>query len=223
MRPTLAMANSFRKIIPVVLAALALGCGREEIEVYFEPPMPPRVVAPDHWEEVSRAAISEDIGQSLYRMGIGEGHPSYSGMRMKFLEDIKQRFRMEHPLADADANGTAIATATLTVLPFDSNQPEGLARTRQMNLNRWRREVSLSSLEAEADIAAALKPVPGLEGEARLMDMAGESSREPGKPLRTVGVLVPFKRALWVYKLTGHPEAVEKERAAFIALLPKWQ
>ena len=128
---------------------------------------------------------------------------------------------MEHPLADE--NATATATATLTVLPFNSKDSEALEQSRRMNLNRWRRDVGLPMVVVEKEIAAQLKPVPGLAEEARMMDAQGDSAKFPGTPLRTVGVLVPFNRALWVYKLTGHPEAVDRERAAFLALLPDWQ
>jgi hypothetical protein len=39
----------------------------------------------------------------------------------------------------------------------------------------------------------------------------------------TVGVLVPYSRAVWVYKLSGDPMVVGKERDVFLKLLPAWQ
>ena len=200
----------YSAILSLLLGLGFAGCGGGgEIQVYTVAPLPPRVKAPGHWREVPRKKIAEDVTQSLLKAGLSVSDPSFSRMRMDMTDSIKQRFAIVH--AGADSN----ATATLTVLPFDAKSSDALSNSRLRNVNRWRRKVGLPGLE-DAALKDALEMVPGLPEEARLLDARGESNR-------ILGVLVPFNRSLWVYTLTGAPEAVGRERDAFLKLLPDWR
>ena len=130
--------------------------------------------------------------------------PASSMMRSQ-----KQRFE----ITGEDGNTTAMAT--LTVLPGKAKDVSMDDYLRQ-NIDRWRMQVGLGPLAEEAKVGDYLKSVPGLPDEARCLDVNGTLSS-------TVGVLVPYSRAVWVYKLSGDPMVVGKERDVFLKLLPAWQ
>jgi len=132
--------------------------------------------------------------------------PTSSMMRSQ-----KQRFEIKH--IGKDGNTTAMAT--LTVLPGKARDVSMEDYLRQ-NIDRWRMQVGLGPLAEEAKVGDYLKSVPGLPDEARCLDVNGTLSS-------TVGVLVPYSRAVWVYKLSGDPKVVGKERDVFLKLLPAWQ
>lgn len=133
------------------------------------------------------------------------------------LEAEKQRFEIEVVLKDRNAT----ALATLTVLPGKGEMSsEDYLR---MNVNRWRGQLGLESLQEEARLQEHMQPVKGLPEEARMVDLNGTQVRSPYLPTRTVGVLIPWANALWVYKLSGNPDVVDQEREQFIKLLPEWR
>jgi hypothetical protein len=133
------------------------------------------------------------------------------------MEAEKQRY--EITLILEDRNATALAT--LTVLPGKGSQTrEAYLR---LNVNRWRGQLQLEALTADDELENHLAPVAGLPKEARMVDVSGTSVRSPFGPARTVGVMIPRVNALWVYKLSGDPQVVAREREAFLKLLPEWQ
>lgn len=133
------------------------------------------------------------------------------------MSSEKQRFEIELALEE----GNATALATLTVLPGkgDMTREEYL----RINVNRWRRQLGMDKLAEEESLDDHISPVVGMSEATRLVDVNGTLIEPPFLPSRTVGVLVPRVNALWVYKLSGHPEVVDQERDEFIQLLPEWR
>jgi hypothetical protein len=181
-----------------------LGCSKPQIEVYTIPPVPPRVVAPGHWEAKPTS---------------------------RMLEAEKQRFEIFLTIDDNGTEGdTVTALATLTVLPGSGDRrnrtDEEYERLRQqtlrLNVDRWRGQLQLKALPEEAVLEDYIKPVEGLPEMARMVDLNGTAVRSPFGSARTVGVMIPRVNSLWVYKLSGDSRVVERERDTFLKLLPLW-
>ena len=143
------------------------------------------------------------------RVTVPEGWKKVATSQMMRAE--KQRFEITKVLED----GNATAVATLTVLPGKAEEVSMEDYLRQ-NINRWRSQAGLEPLAEEAKVGDYMETVPGLSDEARCLDVNGTVSS-------IVGVLVPYSRAVWVYKLSGDPEVVEQERDVFLKLLPSWR
>jgi hypothetical protein len=165
-------------------------CNNPEIEVYTVPPLPPRVIVPEGWQEVATSQM----------------------MRAQ-----KQRFEI---IAEGE-DGNATAVATLTVLP--GNKDMSLEQYLLINVNRWRRQLGLELLPKDARIEDHLQRMLALSETAWLMDANGTSPTNPGEPLRTVVVLHPLANATWIYKLSGDDAVVQRERAAFLKIVPDWK
>ena len=84
----------------------------------------------------------------------------------------------------------------------------GMAGGLGPNINRWRGQLGLPSVDDAAATAMA-KPLTTSEGNARLVELAGADRA------MTV-VMVSHDGATWFYKLTGTPGAVEREKPALV-------
>lgn len=82
------------------------------------------------------------------------------------------------------------------------------------NVNRWRRQLGLSEVGSE-EIRKDTVAVPLSQGQAMQIELAGTDAKT-GQPTRVIGVMVPLAGWVWFYKLSGPPELVEVEKAAFI-------
>ena len=182
-----------------IVLALSVGC-KPKIEVYTIPPVPPRLVAPEHWEEKPTS---------------------------RMLEAEKQRFEIS---MEIDDNDTVTALATLTVLPGSGDRRNRTEeeyeqlrqKTLRLNVDRWRGQLQLKPLPEEAVLEDFMKPVEGLPEMARMIDLNGTAVRPPFGSARTLGVMIPRVNSLWVYKLSGDARVVERERNTFLKLLPLW-
>tara|TARA_B100000686_G_scaffold224268_1_gene231419 strand:- start:1654 stop:2262 length:609 start_codon:yes stop_codon:yes gene_type:complete len=182
-----------------IVLALSAGC-KPKIEVYTIPPVPPRLVAPEHWEEKPTS---------------------------RMLEAEKQRFEIS---MEMDDNDTVTALATLTVLPGSGDRRNRTEeeykqlrqKTLRLNVDRWRGQLQLKPLPEEAVLEDFMKPVEGLPEMARMIDLNGTAVRPPFGSARTLGVMIPRVNSLWVYKLSGDARVVERERNTFLKLLPLW-
>lgn len=105
--------------------------------------------------------------------------------------------------------GAANAKAEVTVSVF-SGPAGGVAA----NVNRWRKQLSLSEL-SEADASKETSPLDLVEGKAMLVDMSGQDARS-GSKARLIGVIFPQGGQTWFYKLMGDETVAEQEKAAFL-------
>jgi hypothetical protein len=83
------------------------------------------------------------------------------------------------------------------------------------NINRWRSQVQLEPLPAEA-VAASVQRWRVGDLEVALVDFTGGTGPAP---VRVLGAIVPFGTSTWFFKATGHPGTIEHEQPAFRALL----
>ena len=100
--------------------------------------------------------------------------------------------------------------ADLAITAFPGNVGGDLA-----NVNRWRGQVDLPPI-TEAELAAALQPLPANGLAIQLADIAGGPANQP---VRVLGAIVPFGGATWFFKLTGPAAIVGAEKARFVEFL----
>lgn len=99
------------------------------------------------------------------------------------------------------------AEVTVSVFPGDAG---GVLQ----NVNRWRRQIKLDPVQQDSlDKMTTSIELP--EGKAILVDLTGENPTN-GQPTRIIGAILPKGDRTWFYKLMGHEQTAEREKAAFI-------
>jgi hypothetical protein len=83
------------------------------------------------------------------------------------------------------------------------------------NVNRWRRQVGLSSLD---DVTSVVKDVSVDSEKGSLVDFEGTDAKT-GEKSRLIGVAVPHDGQTWFFKMLGDPKAVGAEKDAFLKFL----
>jgi hypothetical protein len=105
------------------------------------------------------------------------------------------------------ATGEGKAEVSVAVFP-------GQAGGVLMNVNRWRGQIGLASIDQAAlsRLTTALDPA---DPTAILIDMTGQDLKS-GAPTRLIAAIVPKGEYTWFYKLMGGEPAVDREKAAFV-------
>jgi len=108
------------------------------------------------------------------------------------------------------ADGAASAELTITAFPGDVGGD--LA-----NINRWRGQIGLAPLAAEA-LASEIQQLRTAPHDRafKLVEMANTQS---SPPQATLAAYTEHEGSTWFFKLTGAPAVVASERAAFLAFL----
>ena len=119
-------------------------------------------------------------------------------------------------LAKFSAPGATGGSADISISSFPGDVGGLLA-----NVNRWRGIMSLPKVDADG-LSSAVSPIDLSEGKGTVVDFAGTDSKT-GQPGRLVGVIVPHGNETWFYKMTGSPEASEREKAAFLQFVQSAQ
>jgi hypothetical protein len=94
----------------------------------------------------------------------------------------------------------------ITVSPLGSGAADPV-----INVNRWRGQVGLPPVKLE-DLRQMAKPVDMAGDQGIQFDVAGES-------LRILVTMLPHDRAIWFFRISGPPAAVEKQRANYESFL----
>jgi hypothetical protein len=81
------------------------------------------------------------------------------------------------------------------------------------NVNRWRGQLGLSPLGPD-ELATQVVNVDTPAGKAMFVEMSGTDARS-GQKSYLLGAVVPGDGRTWFYKLMGHEQVVEREKAAF--------
>jgi hypothetical protein len=103
-------------------------------------------------------------------------------------------------------DGDARAEITVSSFPGDVG---GLV----MNVNRWRRQVGLESLD-DAAATAAVKDISVQSETGKLLDVEGTDSRT-SKPARLIGVALPHGDQTWFFKMLGDSKVVAAQKDDF--------
>jgi len=99
------------------------------------------------------------------------------------------------------------AEITVSVFPGDAG---GVLQ----NVNRWRRQIRLEPVQ-EDSLEKMTTSLELPEGKAILVDLTGQNPTN-GQPTRIIGAILPKGDRTWFYKLMGHEQIAEREKAAFI-------
>jgi hypothetical protein len=105
--------------------------------------------------------------------------------------------------------GGADAKAEVTVSFFQGEVGGVLA-----NVNRWRRQLGQSPVEA-GQMSNATESLQTAAGPATVVDFTGTDPKT-GKPARMVAAIVPHGENTWFYKLTGDGAVVGSQKDSFV-------
>ena len=112
-------------------------------------------------------------------------------------------------VASFHVSGSHDKTAEVTIIPF-----AGGAGSELENVNRWRGEIGLTPITADA---LQGQSVPVGSGEGKLFEMT--TSGAGGTNVATVAVMMAAPDTTWFFKLKGDAETVASARPAFLQFL----
>ncbi|WP_043589399.1 hypothetical protein [Geminisphaera colitermitum] len=114
----------------------------------------------------------------------------------------------------ADAASSTTATAELAVTAFPGDVGGNLA-----NVNRWRQQLQLPPLTADA-LPQALRHLDVGAFHIDVVELLGpDAADNTAQRQRVLGAIVPVGDATWFFKLTGPDATVAAERETFDAFL----
>lgn len=197
------------------LLLLAVGCGRNNVKVYR--------VANGQNATAAQPAAQPPTGSSS-SSSLPPGHPSISStpgttataaphLTWTTPAGWTEVAPSEMRVASFKVKGANGQQADVSVIPLP-----GMAGSDLANVNRWRGQVGLSAIAADAMQKAAQNIVAG--GQPGLLyDIAG-TNPESGNTERILGVIQhrPDGNS-WFYKMTGDAKLVAQEKPAFIKFL----
>jgi len=86
------------------------------------------------------------------------------------------------------------------------------------NVDRWRRQLGLPSVDQEEDLSTMVAPLTVPGAQAQMVDFNGTSTKT-GQPARLIGVVLPMNGQTWFYKLMGDPGLVAAQKDAFVKFI----
>lgn len=180
-----------RFAIGILLAATAAASAREDVKVYR---VPKTTKADPHAGVVGGATPVANFPQLKYKTPAGWAASPGGAMRVAsfaITQDGKK--------------------ADVSVIPLP-----GSAGGDPANVNRWRGQVGLPTLDTAALKKSAESVKVGAEA-AELYDLGGTNSA--GDPARILGVIYPREGTAWFFKMTGDEPVVAAQKKAFIEFL----
>jgi hypothetical protein len=183
----------------LALAALAAGCGRNDIQVYRvgkETPAPETTAMPaGHPAIPGGEAATPPAPQLKWSTPAGWESVAPGEMRaasFKVARDGKQ--------------------ADVSVIPLP-----GLAGGDLNNVNRWRDQVGQPHV-TEAELPKLAEAVPVAGETAQLYDQAGTNASS-GDKTRILAAILRREGTAWFFKMTGDDELVAQQKPAFLEFL----
>ncbi len=110
----------------------------------------------------------------------------------------------------SDADG---ATAEVSIVNFGGTGGDELA-----NINRWRGQLKLGPVEADA-LPAQVTTVPTSSGDYSLADLTAEQAPDGKAPARILGAWLRRGGKVWFFKMMGPAGLVGSQKEAFVAFL----
>jgi hypothetical protein len=208
------MNNSWPAAVGLFLLLAAAGCGRDSIKVYHVD----RTDADDAAALTSAPAATQPPAMSATMPG-GAAVPD-SGIHPQLQYSLPDGWK-EKPLTQLRVASFGISengkTADVSVIPLG-----GMAGGDLANVNRWRRDVSMSQLTSDDDLKKTAEAVTVVGQPADLYDIAGTNPGS-GDDERIIGVILHTDSAAWFFKMSGDSALVETNKAAFIVFLKSVQ
>jgi hypothetical protein len=209
------MTKFFRSLLFVTLLVPAIGCHREQVQVYQ--------VSQDQ-DQQSSAASPTNVPASL-----PPGHPDPSAadnasMSQSMPGGIVSRDTSATPVTWTTPTGwTQVAPGEIRVGSFkitgaDGKQADvsivplsGMAGGDFANVNRWRGQVGLSPAPDD-ELQRAAENVQAGAAPAQLFDLAGATNR-------ILGAIQHRGDTSWFFKMTGDADLVEQQKPVFLEFL----
>ena len=193
--------------IPLALALVLPGCGKEEIQVF----------------EVSKGKTDGSAMANPHGSGMPGANPqSAAEARDRLAWQLPTGWTEQAPssmrvasFAVSDANGQ---TAEVAAIPL----PGVTGRDLDM-VNMWRSQVRLEPIQP-GEMDRLMTKVTVASAEGRLFDMAGTTPPEGAKfPLRVLVAILDREGTAWFFKMTGDDQLVSEQKPAFVDFLKSLQ
>jgi hypothetical protein len=187
----------------VAMLAIAMtGCGRNEIKVYS---VPKELPADQHARHQPMAAGHADMAA-----------PRQKPLTWKTPEGWTEVPPSEMRVASFKIAGKDGKQADLSVVPLSGGGGGDFT-----NVNRWRGQVGLEAVSADA-LKGLAQSVDLASQPADLYDMAGKNPGS-GDPTRVLGAIQHRDSVAWFFKMTGDDDLVAEQKPAFIEFLKSVQ
>src|SRR5437870_7629552 len=108
------------------------------------------------------------------------------------------------------------AKAQVTIVPLP-----GVAGGELENVNRWRKQVGLEPIKADA-LATEAKPAQIAGAPAHLFEMSGVDPKTK-VPTGILAALQPHGESVWFFKIMGDDQLVRDQKEAFLVFFAKYQ
>jgi len=183
--------NCAARLAAMVLLCFAVvtGCGRNDVRVYSVPKENPAV------------EMASDTQPHLH-WTLPQGWEEREGDQMRVA-----RFAVRGQNGDA---------AEVSVIPLGGFGSSGGSKDQLLNI--WREQLKLSPLEPK-QVQDLAQPITIGSSQGELYDMVSEEAIMENKKARTLVALMNADDGLWIFKMTGHSDFVEKQKPEFAAFL----
>lgn len=201
------------QLLPVAAAALLAGCDRGNVEVVTvpkeNPATPVAALPPGHPEP-----------------GMGMGSAA-SAANMGMDPAMRPKLSYKTPDGWTEVNPGSVRVASFKISK-DGRQADmsvvplsGAAGGDLANVNRWRGQVGLEPVTAEA-LKASAEKVEIAGGPGELYDLNGKNPGS-GDPMRVLGAIQNRDGIAWFFKLSGDSELVASQKPALIEFMKSVQ
>jgi hypothetical protein len=183
--------------ILLLLAALVIGCGQNDIKVYSVP------------KESSSRMTQAD--QSLSQPGVSATVP----LQWRTPSGWKELPAGEMRVASFKVTGTDGKQADVSVIPLPGDAGGDLS-----NVNRWRGQVGQAPV-SEDELKKLAQSVELAGQPAELYEQDGKNPA--GEPTRILAVIQRRDDMAWFFKMTGDSQLVAQEKSSFVEFLKSVQ
>jgi hypothetical protein len=197
----------------LLLATLVWGCGRESVKTYAVPKSTPTSAPP------ASSALPPghpDIGSPM------PGGPPGMGALPQ------PRLTWKTPAGWAEAPPGAMRVGSFKIEGGDGKQADvsiiplgGAAGGEAANVNRWRGQVGLEPVAADA-VPQLAQAVEVAGQPAALYELSGKNPGS-GDPLGILAAIAQHDGTAWFFKMTGDPGVIAQQKPAFVAFLKSVQ
>lgn len=210
-------------IVLLPAMALAVGCHKEQVQVYRVSDSQDQTPSPAEVTQVSNSpepglppghpAISPPSGASQMPQGVvASDVPNAAPIKWTTPEGWTEVPPSEMRVASFKISGADGKQADVSVVPLP-----GMAGGDFANVNRWRGQVGLQPA-ADDELQNAAQNVEVGDQPAQLYDIAGQNPAS-GETNRILGVIQHRDGTAWFFKMTGAGDLVEQQKSAFIDFL----
>ncbi len=201
-----ALRRSRRSLLAIGAAALALACHRDEVEHFRVPKAAPAAGMAATPASATVGGAPPGMAGDVPPPATPTGQDALGWKLPKGWTEARTPGSMRYATLTPPAAQPKV-DVSVVVLP-------GPAGGELANVNRWRGQIGLPSLD-DAALGAARKRVTSAAGDVSLYDFSSDGA----KRTRVVAGFTSIGGNTWFVKMTGDADAVAAHRSAFVTLL----